>query len=150
MMKEPKKTKMIKRYQNRKLYDMVDSCYVTLEDIRDMLKAGEDIRVIDNASKEDLTSVTFAQIIFEEEKKTKGVLPLNTFKEIIATSGEALRNIVQTGIQEISHVKSFVNQQIKPAVEGVQNLSNVAHEIKMLKMKIELLEKRLKEQERKP
>ena len=141
---------MIKRYQNRKLYDMVDSCYVTLEDIRDMLKAGEDIRVIDNASKEDLTSVTFAQIIFEEEKKTKGVLPLNTFKEIIATSGEALRNIVQTGIQEISHVKSFVNQQIKPAVEGVQNLSNVAHEIKMLKMKIELLEKRLKEQERKP
>lgn len=147
MNKEPKKTRVIKRYQNRKLYDTVDSCYVTLEDIRDLLKAGEEIRVIDNARKEDLTSVTFAQIIFEEEKKTKGVLPLTMFKEIITTGGEALRSIVQTGIQEIGHVRSFVDKQIKPTLETVQNFSTVTQEIKHLKAKIALLERKLKEWE---
>ena len=75
-MTDRKEPKIIKRYQNRKLYDTVDSCYVTLEDIRDMIKMGEDVRVIDNATKEDLTSVTFAQIIFEEEKKRR---PVNLF-----------------------------------------------------------------------
>lgn len=145
--------KVIKRYQNRKLYDTQDSCYVTLEDIRDMIKEGLEIQVIDNASKEDLTSVTFAQIIFEEEKKQKGILPLNTFKQIIASSGEVLKELVQksweSGIKEIKQVQTFVDKQIKPALESVQSIPTVASEIKHLKTKIEGLEKKLREYEEK-
>lgn len=145
MTKMQKKT--IKRYQNRKLYDTVDSCYVTLEDIRDMLKAGQDIRVIDNVSKEDMTSVTFAQIIFEEEKKNKGVLPLSTFKEIITTGGKALRTLLQTGIPEVHHVPSFVDKQIKPTLETAPNFSAMIQEIQTLQMKIVFLENKLKKKE---
>lgn len=145
--------KVIKRYQNRKLYDTQDSCYVTLEDIRDMIKDGVDIQVIDNATKEDLTSVTFAQIIFEEEKKQKGLLPLNIFKQIIESGGGVLKEIVQrsweSGKKEIEHVRNFVDKQIKPTVESVQSIPTVAQEIRHLKAKIELLEKKLKEQEKK-
>lgn len=145
-------TKIIKRYQNRKLYDMHDSCYVTLEDIRDMIKMGEDIRVIDNASKEDLTSVTFAQIIFEEEKKQKGVLPLNIFKQIIATGGEALKEFVQksweSGVKEIRQVRTFVDKQIIPTVENVQSIPTVAQDIRQLKTKIESLENKLRQYEK--
>lgn len=145
--------KVIKRYQNRKLYDTQDSCYVTLEDIRDMIKDGVDIQVIDNASKEDLTSVTFAQIIFEEEKKQKGLLPLNIFKQIIESGGGVLKEIVQrsweSGKKEIEHVRNFVDKQIKPTVESVQSIPTVAQEIRHLRAKIELLEKKLKEQEKK-
>lgn len=145
--------KVIKRYQNRKLYDTEDSCYVTLEDIRDMIKEGLEIQVIDNASKEDLTSVTFAQIIFEEEKKQKGILPLNTFKQIIASGGEVLKELVQksweSGIKEIKQVQTFVDKQIKPTLESVQSIPTVASEIKHLKAKIEGLEKKLKEYETK-
>ncbi len=149
---QEKKLKVIKRYQNRKLYDTQDSCYVTLEDIRDMIKQGEEVQIIDNASKEDLTSVTFAQIIFEEEKKTKGILPLNTFKQIIATGGEALKELVQKSIvsagREIQQVKTFVDKQIKPTVESVQSIPTVAQEIKHLRSKIELLESKLREYEK--
>lgn len=145
-------TKVIKRYQNRKLYDTQDSCYVTLEDIRDMIKEGQDIQIIDNSSKEDLTSVTFAQIIFEEEKKHKGILPLNTFKEIIASGGEALKEFVQksweSGSKEIQQVRTFVDKQIKPTVESLQSIPTVAQEIRNLKTKIETLERKLKEYER--
>jgi hypothetical protein len=62
--------KVIKRYTNRKLYDTVESRYVTLDEIAEMIKGGQEVKVVDNRSKEDLTSVTLAQIIFEEEKKT--------------------------------------------------------------------------------
>ncbi|MDO8526361.1 MAG: polyhydroxyalkanoate synthesis regulator DNA-binding domain-containing protein [Deltaproteobacteria bacterium] len=148
----PKEAKVIKRYQNRKLYDTEDSCYVTLEDIRDMIKMGEDIRVIDNSSKEDLTSVTFAQIIFEEEKKQKGLLPLNTFKQIIATGGEALKDFVQKSIEnagtEIQQVRTFVDKHIKPAMEGVQSIPTVAQEVKQLRTKIDSLEEKLRKYEK--
>ena len=145
--------KIIKRYQNRKLYDTEDSCYVTLEDIRDMIKQGDDVRIVDNATKDDLTSVTFAQIIFEEEKKQKGILPLNTFKQIIASGGEALKELVQKSIEsagrEIQQVKTFVDKQIKPTMESMQSIPAVAQEVRQLKAKIENLESKLREYEKK-
>ena len=58
--------KTIKRYGNRKLYDTHQSRYVTLEEISRMVRSGEEIRVIDNKTQEDLTSVTLAQIMLEE------------------------------------------------------------------------------------
>ena len=67
--------KVIKRYTNRKLYDTVESRYVTLDEIAEMVKQGVEVKIVDNRSKEDLTSVTMAQIVFEEEKK-KNQMPL--------------------------------------------------------------------------
>lgn len=145
--------KVIKRYQNRKLYDTQDSCYVTLEDIRDMIKQGEDVQIIDNATKEDLTSVTLAQIILEEERKQKGVLPLNIFKQIVQSGGEVLKGLVQksleSGMGEFQKAKEFVDKQIKPTVESLQSIPAVAAEIRQLKSKIESLERKLKEHEMK-
>ena len=51
------KTKIIKRYQNRKLYDTQQSCYVTLDDIAKMIRTSEDVMVIDNKTKNDITVV---------------------------------------------------------------------------------------------
>jgi polyhydroxyalkanoate synthesis repressor PhaR len=59
----------IKRYANRKLYDTRDSRYVTLDHIAAMVRAGDDVKVVDNTTRSDLTTATLAQIIFEEEKK---------------------------------------------------------------------------------
>jgi len=87
--------KIIKRYANRKLYDTERSCYVTLEDIALMVRNGEDCRIVDKKTDEDLTSVTFAQIIFEEEKRSRRILPLSTLRSIIQTSGEFLQKISQ-------------------------------------------------------
>ncbi len=59
----------IKRYSNRKLYDTTDSKYVTLLQIAALIRAGDEIRVVDKNSQQDLTGATLAQIIFEEEKR---------------------------------------------------------------------------------
>lgn len=80
-------TRIIKRYANRKLYDTEHSRYVTLDQISEMIRAGDDVKIVDNKTKEDLTTVTLAQIIFEEEKKQRSFLPLGAMRNIIQSGG---------------------------------------------------------------
>jgi len=87
-------TRVIKRYANRKLYDTLESRYVTLDQIAEMIRRGEEVKVIDNNSKDDLTSVTLAQIIFEEEKKQRSFLPLGALRNIIQSGGESLHDLM--------------------------------------------------------
>lgn len=136
--------KVIKRYHNRKLYDTSDSCYVTLEDISEMIKQGEEVEIIDNTTKEDLTSVTLAQIIFEEQKKKTHVLPLETFRGIIQGGSLALKDLVSRGAREFGHVREFVDDKVKPAIENIQSIPQVQAELEKLKKKVEDLEKKLK------
>jgi polyhydroxyalkanoate synthesis repressor PhaR len=86
-------TRVIKRYANRKLYDTQRSRYVTLDQIADMIRTGDDVKIVDNNTKEDLTSVTLAQIIFEEEKKQKSFLPLAALREVIQSGGQSLQEL---------------------------------------------------------
>lgn len=94
-------TRIVKRYANRKLYDTQRSRYVTLEQIADMIRSGEDVKIVDNNSKEDLTAITLTQIIFEEEKK-QSFLPLS-----------ALRNIIQSGANNISQVATQAGERVR-------------------------------------
>lgn len=109
-------SKIIKRYQNRKLYDTESSCYVTLEDIASMIKRGEDVTVIDNKTKEDLTGVTLTQIIYEEEKKRRSILPLDALKKVIRTSGASLSEIfdrvIQPGLTSIHSAREEVEKVV--------------------------------------
>src|SRR3954451_19792564 len=85
---EMPETRIIKRYANRKLYDTEHSRYVTLHQISEMIRNGDDVKIVDNKTKEDLTPVTLAQIIFEEEKKQRSFLPLAAMRNIIQSGGE--------------------------------------------------------------
>lgn len=176
-------SRIIKRYQNRKLYDTTDSCYVTLEDIGELVRQGEDIKVIDNSSKEDLTSVTLSQILFEEEKKQKSSLPLTTLTNLVRSGRETIRDLatkaIATGTREVENIASEVSEvieklvnrgqitdqtgqhllgefkrfmggvdgKIKDTVKNVSNIPAVQSEVKVLRARIEELERRLKNQE---
>jgi polyhydroxyalkanoate synthesis repressor PhaR len=65
-----KDVRIIKRYQNRKLYDTFQSCYVTLEEIAQIIREGNEIQVIDNKSKNDITYMTQIQLLFDQERKS--------------------------------------------------------------------------------
>jgi polyhydroxyalkanoate synthesis repressor PhaR len=103
--------KVIKRYTNRKLYDTVESRYVTLDEIAEMIKAGAEVRIVDNRTKEDLTSVTLAQIIFEEEKKTSK-MSLKTLRDLIRHGGEMAQQIVEGTQAELRGRVEAVRQSI--------------------------------------
>ncbi len=89
--------RVIKRYSNRKLYDTKDSRYVTLLQIAEMVRTGEEVQIIDNNSKEDLTEVTLAQIIYEEQKTHSRNVPLQTLKDLIHSRTEKVLEGLREG-----------------------------------------------------
>lgn len=103
MMPSRKNTTTVKRYANRKLYDTRNSVYVTLDDIGTMVRKGEDVRVIDNITKENITNATLAQIIFEEEKRKKRNLPLSTLRDIIRNGQVAIKELVNRTTGSVQH-----------------------------------------------
>jgi polyhydroxyalkanoate synthesis repressor PhaR len=60
---------IIKRYQNRKLYSTHHSCYVTLEEIAQLICEGNNVVVYDNKTKREITYQTYLQVLFSQEKK---------------------------------------------------------------------------------
>ena len=93
-----KEVKIIKRYQNRKLYDTHESSYVTLDEIAKMIKAGEDLRVIDNKTKNDITASTLTQLLYESEKKAKTQPSVDLLKEIIRHGDGSFSGFIQAKV----------------------------------------------------
>lgn len=89
--------RIIKRYSNRKLYDTKDSQYVTLQQIGEMVRRGEHVRIIDNKTKEDKTEVTLALIISEDLKNRPSSVPLGTLRTLIQVRGERLLSQLREG-----------------------------------------------------
>ncbi len=89
--------RVIKRYSNRKLYDTRDSRYVTLQQIGEMVRAGEEVQIIDNKSKEDKTEVTLALILSEDLKAQPRSIPLAALRDLIQERGGKLLTQLREG-----------------------------------------------------
>ena len=117
-----KKAKVIKRYGNRKLYDTEQSSYVVLNDIAKMIRNEEEVRVIDNETKDDITSATLTQIIFGAEKKSLYSAPLNVLKSIIKKGDGSFSNfLAEIGLfkAKTDSTKSMIERERKKAVDSV-------------------------------
>ena len=75
--------RLIKRYENRKLYDTRARRYVTLEGIAHLVVLGEDVRVIDQASGQEITSAVLAQVVFERVKQQTADVPKHLLAQLI-------------------------------------------------------------------
>jgi polyhydroxyalkanoate synthesis repressor PhaR len=86
----------IKKYANRRLYNTGTSTYVTLEDLADMVKGGEDFVVHDAKTGEDITRSVLTQIIFEQESKGQNLLPITFLRQLIRFYGDSIQNLIPT------------------------------------------------------
>ncbi len=107
-----KEIKIIKRYQNRKLYDTHESSYVTLDEIAKMIRAGEDLRVIDNKTKNDITAATLTQLLYESERKAKTQPSVELLKEIIRHGDGSFSGFISTKMG-IDITPSFTQSPVK-------------------------------------
>jgi polyhydroxyalkanoate synthesis repressor PhaR len=83
----------IKRYPNRKLYDTTAKQYVSLDSITAMIRRGDDVRVVDHSTGEDLTTLTLTQIIVEQEKQQSGFVPSPILMGLIRSGGNTLASL---------------------------------------------------------
>jgi polyhydroxyalkanoate synthesis repressor PhaR len=83
------KVVLIKKYENRRLYDTTNSRYVNLDEVSQMLQRGEDVQVVDAATGEDITRLILTQIIVEDAKTTDSDFPLDVLRQMVIASGRA-------------------------------------------------------------
>jgi polyhydroxyalkanoate synthesis repressor PhaR len=92
-------TVLIKRYANRKLYNTDTSRYITLKGIAELIERGEEVRVIDNETGEDITSVALSQILVDSERNQRAV-PRTLLSDLIQKSGDALYGAIKRSVGE--------------------------------------------------
>jgi polyhydroxyalkanoate synthesis repressor PhaR len=107
---------VIKRYPNRKLYNTHTKQYIKLDQLGEIIRKGDEIQVIDNASGEDLTALTLTQIILEQEKKQSGVLSHSMLTGLIRAGGDRL-NAIQRGLLSPFSHWAEADEEIKRRVE---------------------------------
>lgn len=112
---------IIKRYRNRKLYNTQSKRYITLEEIEQIIKQQEEIKVIDNDSGNDITATTLAQIIFDLEKNNTGVLPVDLLFSLVQSGGKRIDEIqrnIFTSLNFARHFDSEIDRRVKVLIEN--------------------------------
>ena len=103
---------IIKKYPNRKLYDMDSKQYITLDGIAELIRQDEDIQVIDNATGQDITAVTLTQIILDQERNQHSILPHTFLAGWIQASGNRI-NSLQKNLSSSLGFLHDVDKEIK-------------------------------------
>jgi polyhydroxyalkanoate synthesis repressor PhaR len=80
---------IIKKYENRRLYDTASSRYVNLDEVAQMVQEGREVQVFDAASGEDLTRLVLTQIIMEQAKAPGSAFPLDILRQMVAATNRA-------------------------------------------------------------
>jgi polyhydroxyalkanoate synthesis repressor PhaR len=91
--------RVIKRYGNRKLYDVAASEYVSLEQVAAIIRAGETVEVIDNVTGDDITAQTLTQVVLEEGKRGRGVLQTDLLHDVLRRGGK----VIESGVGQVKH-----------------------------------------------
>ena len=130
--------RLIKRYGSRKLYDTEESRYVSLEEIGDWVRQGQQVQIVDNQNGDDVTAQTLTQVILEEGKR--GLSPVSSdFLHALIRRGEEM---VSTGVESLSQ---GVDRLLQASVERVGPLRELRDEVKQMRAKIDMLESAISE-----
>jgi polyhydroxyalkanoate synthesis repressor PhaR len=111
---------IIKKYANRRLYNTSTSKYVTLEQLSEMVKAGQEFTVYDAKSGEDITRSVLTQIIFEEEGKGgQTLLPVNFLRQLIGMYGNVMQPFVPNYLENVMETFLKNQESIREQFTGV-------------------------------
>jgi polyhydroxyalkanoate synthesis repressor PhaR len=103
---------LIKRYANRKLYNTQTSRYITLKGIGELVEAGREVRVVDNETGEDISSVTLSQVLVDTERNNRGV-PGTLLSELIQRGGDVLYTALRKGVGEAGGGISDIQRNVR-------------------------------------
>ena len=103
------KERVIRKYANRRLYDPSESRHLTLDEVRELVVAGEKVRVEDAKTGEDLTRSILLQIIVEREEAGRPLLSAELLEQLIRFYGGAMQDFLSTYLER--SVGAFVDQQ---------------------------------------
>ncbi|MEM6986545.1 MAG: polyhydroxyalkanoate synthesis repressor PhaR [Pseudomonadota bacterium] len=101
--------RLIKKYANRRLYDTVESKHLKLSDIKELIVSGENVKVVDDTTGEDITRALLLQIIVEQEQAGEPMLSVALLSQLIRFYGNPMQAMMTDYLQ--NSVDTFVDQQ---------------------------------------
>jgi polyhydroxyalkanoate synthesis repressor PhaR len=125
--------RVIKRYGSRKLYDTEESRYVSLEEIGDWVRGGQQVQVLDNQSGDDVTAHTLTQVILEDGKRGGSPFSPDFLHDLIRRGEQVVTSSVQS-------LQDGVDRLIQASVDHVGPLRRVRDETSELRRRLESLE----------
>jgi polyhydroxyalkanoate synthesis repressor PhaR len=134
--------RLIKRYggSSRKLYDTEESRYVSLEELSGWIRAGQELKVVDRQSGEDVTAQTLAQSIYEEHRLGGTPLSREFLHQIIRRGNQALVN-------GVGQVQAKVNDFVCGSVGRLTQVGGTREDLALLRQRLKELELALAEME---
>jgi polyhydroxyalkanoate synthesis repressor PhaR len=125
--------RLIKRYESRKLYDTEESRYVSLDELAEWIRTGQEVRVQDNASGADVTAQTLTQIILDEGRRGTSFLPSELLHELVRAGQRA----VESGVEQV-HQK--VDKFVQASIDRLGPVRRAREEMDRLRGRLEELE----------
>lgn len=128
--------RVIKRYESRKLYDTEESRYISLEDISAWVREGQDVKVVDNATSEDVTPQILTQIILDEGKRGSSFLPTELLHDLVRAGEKA----INTGVEQ---VQTRVDHLVQRSIDRLAPVRQARQEMALLRERLGELENTL-------
>src|SRR5271165_5557554 len=114
---------IIKKYENRRLYNTLTSQYINLDQVAQMVRDGQEVRVIDAATGEDLTRLILAQIVMEDAKTPGSVFPLDILRQMIVASGKATQENALRYMKFMMDIYQNAYRAMPPAVNPFEMMA---------------------------
>lgn len=126
---------LIKKYANRRLYNSDKKEYVTLKDIAGLIRKGSDIRVVDTGTNEDITRQILGQIIMEEEKNNKEVLPTSLLYRIIRSNEEIMKDFFENYLNQTIDNYILYRKAVDKKLKEMNDINRLPFEMTDIFMK---------------
>jgi polyhydroxyalkanoate synthesis repressor PhaR len=138
---------VVKKYENRRLYDTANSRYVNLDDIARMVREGLDVQVVDATTGEDLTRPVLTQIIVENAKTPGFGFPVDMLREMVVASGRASQDGFLKYMRAMFDLYQNTYRAVTPPIapfDFMQSFVKPTESIEDLRKRLEELEKAVK------
>lgn len=112
---------IIRKYPNRRLYDTHVSRYVTLDDVRNLVVANEDFRVIDKRTDTDITRTILLQIISEQEEGDEPIFHTEVLRKIIRYYGDSMQGTMSSYLELSLDLFNEQQHQFRDRLRGMLN-----------------------------
>ena len=123
---------VIKKYPSRRLYDTLNKCFLTIRQLGDIVRNGQNVTIIDKESGEDITKSVLTQVVMEAENSNQDILPVNLLHQLIRSSGTAYKGVLEgvltkgaktlqkakEGVESSLHIKTRQEAQVPPESEA--------------------------------
>jgi polyhydroxyalkanoate synthesis repressor PhaR len=122
MKKSVASTLVIKKYENRRLYNTLTSQYINQDQVAQLVRDGYDVQVVDAATGEDITRLVLAQIVLEDAKTPDSVFPLDVLRQMIVASGKATQEGALRYMKAMLDMYQNAYRALTPAVNPFELL----------------------------